>query len=184
MIVFLFFIKTNQIAGFILFDKTYAQIAGSNMLQVYGETPIANRPVYVISINPFTMFDIDILNDYFLQRMVVHNDELSIELKLIKSIDKNSLHRLDSIDAIASKSLDALMNHWCTYSTRTDVNGHFSVSVPAGKYLILAVVPSKRLSTKTEPIGELVYDSKWVFAFQNSSKEFLIHPLELIHTIR
>jgi hypothetical protein len=149
------------------------------MLNVYAERPIPNRPVYAISVNPFTMSDVDILMEYFYQRRVVYNEELRIKLELIKSIDKSLLHRLDSLDAIASKSLDALMNHWCTFCTRTDVNGHFSVSVPAGKYLILALVPGNRLRTITEPIGQLENESKWVLAFQNSSTEFLINPREL-----
>jgi hypothetical protein len=176
VIVLLFFIKTNQITGFILFDKDYVPTPGSNLLTVYGERPIANRQVYIISINPFTMSDIDNLDDYFYQRTVVYNDELRIKLELIKSIDKSSLHSLDNLDAIASKSLNSLINHWCAYSTRTDINGHFSVSVPAGKYLILVIVPANRLLTKTEPIGELKHESKSVLAFQNSSTEFIIDP--------
>ncbi len=47
LMLFLLFVKTNQISGFILFDKEYVPIPGSNMLTVYGERPIPNRLIYM-----------------------------------------------------------------------------------------------------------------------------------------
>jgi hypothetical protein len=168
----LLLIKTNEISGSVFQDQELVQRWHSDQPHILPGKPMPNRPVYAVSINPFTSSDVDILDEYFFQRQSVHQAEVNDVTRPGKQVR----HRLDIVNSQVPASLDFLIHHWSTYATRTDINGNFSLPVPTGKYLVLVFASGEEPKSGMISIGQIEHGTIGLFIFQNSSVDFLVDP--------